>query len=229
MSQLSSRYKDQADSISKLKEIASDIKSQSTSNEGYDVRSRIMYDKVQYSRCLPLSDGFFPEWFGSSKGECYYKPIWRDVNKGVCGDVCTSGGLYGAQIAAASCAAIVITAETGGAGGELARRVLKESASWFPAIYDVRVEYTIDETLVDDMDRVMLHNLYAGNSDLYGENLSEKLFTHVAPVFVIYKNHRIKTGDVYVIVYVHIDPEKDIEAPKRILKAMNNCNGVSCS
>jgi hypothetical protein len=228
MRTLSDKYKDQADSISKLKETASDIKNCSISSEGYDVRSRIMYDKVQYSRCLPLNDGFFFGWINSNKGECYYKPVWKDVDQGVCGDICTSGGLYGAQIAAASCAAVIITATTGCAGGGVCAKLVEESAKWFPVIYDIRVEYTIEETLVDDQNRVMLHNLYAGDNDLYGENLTEKLFTHVAPMFVIYKNHKIKTGDVYVIVYVHIDPG-DSEAPKKILKAMNNCDGSQCS
>jgi hypothetical protein len=228
MTTLSNRYKDQADNIRKLKDTVSDINGLQAVGSGYDVRSRVIYDRIQYSRCLPLRKGFLPDWFGSSEGECYAKPIWRDVNQGVCGDVCTSGGLYGAQIAAASCAAILVTATTGCAGGAPCEALVKESAKWFPVIFDVRVEYTIDETLVDDKDRVMLHNLYAGNSDLYGENLSEKIFTHVAPVFVIYKNHKVKTGDVYVIVYVHIDLE-DSEAPKKILKAMNNCNGNQCS
>ncbi len=228
MKTLSDRYEDQADSISKLNETVSDIKNQGTVSEGYDVSSSIVYDEVQYTRCLPLSDGFFFGWVNANKGECYYKPIWKDVNKGVCGDVCTSGGLYGAQIAAASCAAIVIVGASEGTGEELARNVIQEAASWFPAIYDIRVEYTMDETLIDDKDRVMLHNIYAGDDDLYGYNLTHQLFTHVAPEFVIYKNHKINTGDVYVIVYIHMDLDKDPEASKKILKAMNNCDGNQC-
>jgi hypothetical protein len=69
----------------------------------------------------------------------------------------------------------------------------------FFAIYRVDVNYTISEKIVDDRDRIMLHNIYAGDSDLYGLNLTHQLFTHVAPEFVIYQNKAMNTSsEAYV-------------------------------
>jgi hypothetical protein len=224
MRELAKKYEDQASNMNNLQSRVNGIKSLERKDDGYDVRSSIDYDYVQYTRCWPLMTNGFLGW-GNNPGECYNHPTWRQLNNGTCGDVCTSGSVYGAQIAAATAAAIVVTAATEGGASEAAAELVKTSAEWFPIVYNIRAEYNINEVIIDDKNRNMLHNVFAGDNELYGFNITPKLFTHVAPEFVIYQNHSIKTGDIFVVVYVHL---KDSSGPEKVIGAMSICNGGAC-
>ena len=65
----------------------------------------------------------------------------------------------------------------------------------------------ITEKIVDDRNRVMMHNIFAGDGDLYGLNVTPKLFTYVAPEFVIYSNHTVNVKSLSgerVLVYLYL-------------------------
>jgi len=217
MRAIADTYTKQADNIRDLRNTVNNVKTLDTGSDKYDVRSRINYSFVQYTRCLPLATDTFLD-LGNNAGECYNGPTWGDVNKGVCGDVCTSGSIYGAQIAAAMAVSVAIDDPSG--------QLVQLAYKWFPVVYDARTEYKIDESLIDDKNRVMLHNLFAGDDDLYGSNMTPKLFTHVAPEFVIYQNHTIKSGDVFVVVYVNLANPAESEP---ITRSMSICEGDACT
>jgi hypothetical protein len=64
----------------------------------------------------------------------------------------------------------------------------------FLAMYlSEEVNYTINEKIIDDKNRIMLHNIFAEKGDLYGYNTTSKLFHHVAAEFTIYENKNIHT------------------------------------
>jgi hypothetical protein len=182
----------------------------------YDVRSDLDYANVKY----------FKE---TSTGSCYLSPNWAYRANGTCGDKTSSVGLYTAQVSAAvMCCAI--TQPCCGA--------VQYATQWFPAIYHVEGYYNISEMLVDDKNRIMLHNIFAGGDDLYGMNVTPKLFTHVAPEFVIYKNYKVevkpKTMD-NILVYLYLpkiaqtSPSKG-GAVNKILSSFEDlsCTGKSC-
>jgi len=135
---------------------------------GFDVVSHINYNSVKYKESVPEN------WCN------YYQPEKTVKDDGVCADWSESFGLYSAQVTAAATASYL----TGGALSS----AIKYAVDFFPAVYDYEANYTVSETLVDDKNRIMLHNIFAGDDDLYGLNVTPKLFTHVAPEFVIYQN-----------------------------------------
>ena len=183
----------------------------------YDVYSSIDYTRVKYKDGTLLLD------------KCYNNPTWEVRNNGTCGDKTQSTGLYGAQIsAAATCCSIF----------QGCCNTVDYSYKWFPAIYQITGEYTITEKLTDDKNRIMLHNIFAGENDLYGLNVTPKLFQHVAPEFIIYKEHKITVKPVTadrVLVYLYLprmvsDPTKLPDALKKVLKSFTDlsCTGGEC-
>lgn len=85
------------------------------------------------------------------------------------------------------------------------------------------------ERIIDDRDRIMLHNIYAGDDDLYGYNLTRQLFTHVAPEFVIYKNYDVNVSSLTgerVLVYVDMESSP----VKKIMDSFTDptCGGDDC-
>jgi hypothetical protein len=100
---------------------------------------------------------------------------------------------------------------------------------YFPVIYHVTGEYNLSEKIIDDRDRMMLHNIYAGDDDLYGLNLTHQLFTHVAPEFVIYKNYHVSVSSMTgerVLIYVDMESSP----VKKIMDSFGDptCGGNSC-
>jgi len=158
----------------------------SKNGAGFDVVGNVRFNSVKYA--FALSD------------YCNYpNPAKQVKDDGVCADWTTSFGLYGAQITAAATASYLT-------GGALAS-AMKYAVDFFPAVYDYEANYTISETLVDDKNRIMLHNIFAGDKDLYGYNVTPKLFTHVAPEFVIYKNRTVTAssstlGRIFLYLYL---------------------------
>lgn len=137
-------------------------------DSGFDVISKINYNSVKYKQAIPDS------WCN------YYRPEKIVKDDGVCADWTESFGLYTTQVAAAATASYL----TGGALSS----TIKYAVDFFPAVYDYEANYTISQIVVDDKNRIMLHNIFTGEDDLYGLNVTPKLYTHVAPEFVIYQN-----------------------------------------
>ena len=185
-------------------------------SSGYDVISRIDYNNVKY-------------FDTTTSAKCYLIPTWAARQNGTCGDGTSSTVFYTAQISAA----VICCGLTPGCCP-----VVEYSTQWFPAIYRVEGDYNISETVVDDKNRIMLHNLFAGDQDLYGYNVTPKLFTHVAPEFVIYRNYRVevksKTGST-IIVYLYLPKIAQTQAVQggalnKILDSFtdSSCAGDSC-
>jgi hypothetical protein len=198
----------------KLKEINQTI----TQNKPtyYDISSQIDYSQVKY-------------WEGITKTKCYKNPTWEERNNGTCGDKEQSTTMYGAQITAAVvCCGFF----------EPCCATIKYSTEWFPSIYQVEGEYTISETIIDDKNRIMLHNIFAGEQDLYGLNVTPKLFQHVAPEFTIYKEHKIKVAPTTlgrVIVYLYLPKMAQTQNPTqkpldKIISSFTDptCTGKNC-
>jgi hypothetical protein len=183
----------------------------------YDVYSSVEYRQVKYKDGTPTLD------------KCYNNPTWEVRNNGTCGDKTQSTGLYGAQIsAAATCCSIF----------QGCCSTVDYSYKWFPAIYQITGEYTINEKLTDDKNRIMLHNIFAGDDDLYGLNVTPKLFQHVAPEFIIYKEHKITVKPVTadrILVYLYLprmieSSGKLPDALKRVLTSFTDetCTKEAC-
>lgn len=181
----------------------------------YDVSSQMDFSEVKY-------------WDGLSPSKCYVDPTWQASTNGTCGDGVQSTGLYGTQITAAIvCCGFI----------EPCCFTVDYSTKWFPAIYQIEGKYSISESLIDDRNRIMPHNIFAGEGDLYGLNETPKLFQHVAPEFVIYKEYHIKVTPATldrVIVYLYL-PRVASEASttKPLDKVINSftdptCGGVKC-
>jgi hypothetical protein len=171
--------------LSDFREKADTISDMDTS--GFDVVSHINYNSVKYKQALP------EEWCN------YYQPEKSVKDDGVCADWTESFTLYTAQVTAAATASYLT-------GGALSSSI-KYAVDFFPAVYDYEANYTISETLVDDKNRIMLHNIFAGDDDLYGLNVTPKLFTHVAPEFVIYQNKTMAAkssslGKLFLYLYL---------------------------
>lgn len=175
------RAKDLAEAKKKLNEIEG-LRNKQV-EEGYDVVGTIDFNYVK-----------FYENFDS--GKCYNDPTWAYREKGTCGNKGESVGLYTAQVAAATiCCALA----------QPCCVTVKYATEWFPAIYQVEGNYVISEKIVDDKNRVMLHNLAA--EDLYGSKNDPQLYAHTAAEFQIYKDYEItaksRTGS-RVLVYLYL-------------------------
>lgn len=144
--------------------------------EGYDVKSQINYKYVRFS------DGT------TNRSWCY--PSYSIKDAGVCGNKDLSITAYTIQVGVGALLALTVGCEP----------CLEFTYNTFPAMYtSEEVNYSINEKIVDDRNRVMLHNIFAGDEDLYGYNQTSKLFTHVAAEFVIYENKSIYTSSWAII------------------------------
>jgi hypothetical protein len=211
---LRSRAQSLEEAMNKYKEIE-DL-SHSISSSNYDVVSKLNYSNVKY---YPVT----------SSPVCYLDPSYLERENGTCGDQTASVGIYTAQVSAATiCCALSGTCCP----------TIKYASEWFPAIYQVEGKYIIGESIVDDKNRIMLHNVFAEDGDLYGMNVTPKLFIHVAPEFVIYRNHTIdvksQTGD-RVIVYLYLPKIAQTTtaqggAVNKIIQSFEDptCNGRTC-
>jgi hypothetical protein len=211
---LRARAQSLEEAMTKYKEIE-DL-SQSTSSSNYDVVSKLNYSNVKY---YPIT----------SSAVCYLDPTYLERENGTCGDKTASVGIYTAQVSAATiCCALSGTCCP----------AIKYASEWFPAIYQVEGKYSISESIVDDKNRIMLHNVFAEDGDLYGMNVTPKLFIHVAPEFVIYRNHTIdvksQTGG-RVIVYLYLPKIAQTTtaqggAVNKVIQSFEDptCNGKTC-
>ncbi|MEA3255137.1 MAG: hypothetical protein U9Q22_04830, partial [Candidatus Altiarchaeota archaeon] len=89
-------------------------------------------------------------------------------------------------------------------------------------------KYYVSEKLVDDRNRVMLRNLFAEEDDLYGFNTSTKLFTHVAPEFVIYEDHEVTAKSASlgrIFLYLYLPKVGWLPSVQKGI-ASNQCKGV---
>jgi hypothetical protein len=186
--------------------------SDTASSVNYDVYSKLKYSTVRY----------FPVTLSSN---CYFNPTYLQRENGTCGDKTSSIALYTAQVSAATiCCALSGTCCP----------TIKYASEWFPAIYQVEGNYNITESIIDDKNRIMLHNIFAGDEDLYGMNVTPKLFTHVPSEFVIYQNYTIdiksKTGDrVFVYLYLPKIAQSTAATGGAINKVIQSFKDLSCS
>jgi hypothetical protein len=197
---------------------------------GYDVVSSTSFYKVKYyspSELTVFGQQIIIPDIISPGTKCYYNPSWQVRKNGTCANAPESTGMYTVQVSAAviCCGIFSPCCET----VYYARR-------FFPVIYQVTGEYNISEKIIDDRDRMMLHNIYAGEDDLYGLNLTHQLFTHVAPEFVIYKNYHVSVSSMTgerVLVYVDMEGVADNSVRSSVKKIMDSftdptCGGVGC-
>jgi len=215
---------DRADAVHASDEKLSQVDSLAINSEnGYDVVGSVSFNKVKYyspSEFTVFGQEIIIPNIISPGTKCYYNPNWHVRKNGTCANAPESTGMYTAQVSAAAlCCGMMFPC----------CKAAEYAGRYFPVIYHVTGEYTISEKIIDDRDRMMLHNIYAGDGDLYGFNLTHQLFTHVAPEFVIYKNYHITatslTGE-RVLVYVDME-----NSPvKKVMDSFSDptCGGESC-
>jgi archaellum component FlaC len=144
--------------------------------EGYDVNSQINYRYVRFNDDT------------STKSWCY--PSYAIKDAGICGNKVLSMSGYTAQVLTATYLTLTGTCPP----------CSKALIDTFLAMYlSEEVNYTISEKIIDDKNRIMLHNIFAEEQDLYGYNTTSKLFHHVAAEFVIYENKNISTKSWAII------------------------------
>ncbi|MCX5637061.1 MAG: hypothetical protein NTX52_05120, partial [Planctomycetota bacterium] len=179
---------------------------------GYDVVGKVDFSQVKYS---------------TTEAKCYVEPNWQVRKNGTCANAAESTALYTGQIAASmTCCAFV----------QPCCKLVEYASRFFPIIYQVEGTYNISEKIVDDENRLMLHNLFAPENDLYGYNTTSKLFTHVAPEFIIYKDYPITASTLTGgRVLIYIDMENTNNAvnggpAKKITDSFidPSCAGTSC-
>ena len=192
--------------LQEFKDISNDLGSKSGS--GFDVVSSIGYGDVKYKHAIP------DDWCN------YYSPSTSVKDQGVCADYSESFGLYGTQITAAAGAAYL----TGGALSS----AMTYAMEFFPAVYDYEGNYSLNESIVDDKNRIMLHNIFSGEQDLYGLNVTPKLFTHVPSEFIIYRNRpetaeSLTLGRIFLYLYL-----PDLGGFNAVQKGIANaqCKGI---
>lgn len=203
-----------ADTIEEARKKLNEISSltSSISSTGYDVLSWINYNNIKY-------------YDAATSAKCYFNPNWTIRRNGTCGDKASSVGLYTGQISAAIACCILTS---------FCCPFIEYTPHWFPAIYRVEGSYNISETIVDEKNRIMLHNLFTGEQDLYGYNITPKLFNHVAPEVEIYRNYKVevkpKTGDM-VLVYIYLlkIPQTKTEKGGALNKILDSFNDPSCT
>jgi hypothetical protein len=159
---------------------------------GYDVFSRIEPVYVKYD-------------MGELSGRfCYHNATFRDIDKGVCGDMVESVIVYTVQVALASFV---------GAGSF--------AADFFPMFFETEAKYKMTTTLIDDANRNILRNL-AGDG---------KLYTYAPLEFEIYRDREFSMGSVTLgrtIVYVYL---KSVHGGlSRVLQGLSDgsCKGEGC-
>ena len=187
---------------------------------GYDVISSTSFIKVKYDS--PTDNVYFGQHVTFPGTRCYYNPTWQVRNNGTCADSKESTGMYAAQVSAAVICCGVF---------QPCCKVVDYARKYFPIIYHVTGEYNINEKIIDDRGRMMLHNVYAGDSDLYGYNLTQQLFHHVAPEFVIYKNYHVDVSSMTgerVLIYVDMDEVTDTNKRSSAKKIMDSFTDPSC-
>ena len=176
------RAEDLREAEKKLEEIKN-LKNKQV-DDGFDVAGKIDFVYVKYD------DGV--------NKMCYNYPTWKERVNGTCGDKLESTALYTGQIAAAS----ICCALTGGCCP-----AVKYATEWFPAMYQVEGKYNITETVIDDKNRVILHNLGSSDGSLYGKPGDPQLYTYAAGEFRIYEDYEItaatRTGN-RVLVYLYL-------------------------
>jgi hypothetical protein len=170
------RAKDMKDSVDKV----NSINQTEYLREGYDVNSRITYNYVRFN-----DDTATKSWCN---------PTYSIKGAGICGNKALSISTYTAQVLAGTYLAMTM-------GCGFCQKMAIDN---FLAMYlSEEVNYTISEKIIDDKNRIMLHNIFAEEGDLYGYNTTSKLFHHVAAEFVIYenKNIHVKTGAILPIYF----------------------------
>ncbi len=174
--QLSEQVKKRASDMQASVDMVNSINQSTFLKEGYDVKSQINYRYVRFSE-------------GSvSRSWCY--PGYSIKNAGICGNKDLSITTYTIQVGIGALLALSVGCQP----------CIDFTYNTFPAIYtSEEVNYTINEKIVDDRNRIMLHNIFAGDDDLYGYNQTSKLFTHVAAEFVIYENKSVYTSSSAII------------------------------
>ena len=176
LNQLSKEVRKRASDMQASVDMVNSINNTAFLQEGYDVKSQINYNYVRFS------DG------SVNRSWCY--PSYSIKDAGVCGNKDLSITAYTIQVGVGALLALTVGCQP----------CLDFTYNTFPAMYtSEEVNYSINEKIVDDRNRVMLHNIFAGDEDLYGYNQTSKLFTHVAAEFVIYENKSIHTTSWAII------------------------------
>lgn len=127
-----------------------------------------VWNKMEYD-CLAGDRCAFLAIFGM--GWAKYKDItYEERNEPVCAELCIS---------------VIIS---------VVAMILSEG-SVFQIDYHLQTEHKISETIVDEENKLILHNLASQNpGDVYGVNEDAALYSHVPAEFQIYKNHEVKIG-----------------------------------